>query len=214
MQVRTQDWNVIESAFVTFLDFGNVFGYMQSANTAPSPQAVAKWINTTRLFEQDVTAEPVIDRQKWEKVRRAGGVTRLEFAGPTNVLADARGPLDDLIGLGQMGRYEFDLSVKTGRAPEEREERRRLYTMTEALINSIGLDRVRKAKAKIYDDSDEGIPTEVVNLLKQRFSRQQTVAVLHPSAGARAVSEMSAFGAILSVADEVRADLRRSVGAE
>lgn len=215
MEVRADDWDVIESSFVSFLDFGNVFGIMQSANTAPSPQAVAKWINATRIFDVSWAAEPVIDREKWNRVRRAGGVSRLEFAGPTSLFSDVGGgPLAHLYGLGEMGQFKVELKINAGRAAGKHEERHRLYEMTEALIRSIGLDRVSKARAKIFDDSDEGIPSETINLLKQRFSRKETVSLLGQDSGARAVSETSAFTAILAVAEDLRNDLRGSVGTE
>ncbi|MGH3701407.1 MAG: hypothetical protein ACRDRU_19130 [Pseudonocardiaceae bacterium] len=85
--------------------------------------------------------------------------------------------------------------------------------MTEAVISDIGLDHVHKAKAKIFDEDNEGIPAETINLIKQRFTIRRDVAVL--GAGrTRSVSESSAFDAILSALDQFEDDLRKAVRAE
>jgi hypothetical protein len=212
VELRTEDWEIIESAFVSFLDFGNIFGFMQSANTAASPQAVAKWIDASKVLSERVIAEPVVDPRKWQKVRQAGGVTMLELAGPTNILRDVEeGPLRHLLGLGQMGEFKVEIKIKAARAKERHQDRRQLYDMTEAVLDDIGLDRVDKAKAKIYDDNNLGIRAETINLLKQRFSRKQVVS-LQGGPGSRSVSETSAFGAMLAVAEDLRDELRQAVG--
>jgi hypothetical protein len=217
MRTTGNDWAVIESAFITFLDFGNVFGYLQSANTAPSPQAIAKWINTTKLLSVEVRAEPVVDPERWNRLRRAGGVTCLEVAASTNILGrdTIEGPLRELFSLGRMGNFKVEVKLTASRARKAGygEERRRLYDMAEAVITDIGLDHVHKAKAKIFDEDNEGIPAETINLIKQRFTIRRAVAVL--GAGrARSVSESSAFDAILSALNEFEGDLRKAVGAK
>jgi hypothetical protein len=215
MRTTGNDWAVIESAFVTFLEFGNVFGYLRSANTAPSPQAVAKWVNKTKLLSVEVRAEPVVDPERWNRLRRAGGVTCLEVAASTNILDRdiTEGPLKELFSLGRMGNFKVQVKLIASRArkPEYRKERRRLYAMTEAVITDIGLDNVHTAKARIFDEDNEGIPAETINLIKQRFAIRREVAVL--GAGrARSISESSALDAILSALNEFEDDLRKAVG--
>lgn len=216
MRTTGDDWVAIESAFIAFLEFGNVFGVLQSATTAPSPQAVAKWINKTKLLSVELRAEPVVDPERWNRLKRAGGVTCLEIAASTSILdRDADGPLKYLLSLGKMGKFKVTIKIDASRArrPGYDKERRQLYDMTEAVISDIGLDHVHKAKAKIFDEDNEGIPTQMIDLLKQRFSIRRQVAVL--GAGrARSVSESSAFDAILSARDQFEDDLRKAVGLE
>lgn len=217
MRTTSDDWVAIESAFIAPLEFGNVFGFLQSANTAPSPQAVARWINKTKLLSVEVRAEPVVDPERWNRLKRAGGVTCLEVAASTNILNRdaADGPLKHLLSLGKMGNFKVEVKITASRArrPGHDKERRQLYGMTEAVISDIGLDHVHKAKAKIFDEDNEGIPAETINLIKQRFTIRRAVAVL--GAGrARSVSESSAFDAILSALDQFEDDLRKAVGAK
>jgi len=217
MRTTGEDWVVIESAFISFLEFGNVFGYLQSANTAPSPQAVAKWINKTKLLGFDVRAEPVIDPERLNRLKRAGGVTRLEVATATSILNrdTTGGPLEYLSSLGKMRDLKVEIKITASRArrPGYDKARRQLYGMTEAVISDIGLDHVQKAKAKIFDEDDQGIPADTIDLIKQRFTVRRDVAVL--GAGrARSVSESSAFDAILSALDQFEDDLRKAVGAK
>lgn len=211
MRTTGDDWVAIESAFIAFLEFGNVFGFLQSANTAPSPQAFAKWINKTKLLSVEVRAEPVVDPERWDRLKRAGGVTCLEVAASTNLLPRPKGPLEDLFSLGEVGNFKVELKIATSRArrPECDKERRQLYGMTEAVISDIG--HFRKAKAKIFDEDNEGIPAETINLIKQRFAIRRDVAV-RGAGRARSVSESSAFDAILSALDQFESDLRRAVG--
>ncbi|MBV9445201.1 MAG: hypothetical protein JO345_04810 [Streptosporangiaceae bacterium] len=215
MRTAGNEWAVIESAFIMFLEFGNVFGYLRSANTAPSPQAVAKWINKTKLLSVEVRAEPVVDPERWTRLKRAGGVTCLEVAASTNILGRdiIEGPLKELFSLGRMGNFKVQVKLIASRArkPGYRKERRRLYDMTEAVITDIGLDNVHTAKARIFDEDNAGIPAETINLIKQRFAIRRDVAMI--GAGrARSVSELSALDAILSALDEFEGDLRKAVG--
>lgn len=110
-----------------------------------------------------------------------------------------------------MGEFKVEIKLKATRAKGRQQDRRQLHSMAEALFDDVGLDRVDKAKAKIYDDNDLGIRAETINLLKQRFSRKQTV-LIRGGPGSRSVSETSAFGAMLAVAEDLREELRQAVG--
>ncbi|WP_139235126.1 hypothetical protein [Actinopolyspora lacussalsi] len=213
--VDVEEWQVIESSFVSFLDFGNVFGFMRSAGTSPSPQAVAKWINESGVFEEKLIAEPVIDREKWERVRKAGGVSRLEIAGPTSLAPRlSGGPVEQLAALGGVGEFRFEIKLTAERSKKRsREERNKLLRMVDFLCQNVGLGELEKAKAQVFDEEGNNSEDGAVDLLKQRFSQQCSVDVTG-SGSVRSITELSAFDAIMTVSKEFREDLASSVGAE
>lgn len=214
-EITTNDenWEVVESTFISFLSFGNVFGFLQSAPTAASPAAVARWINETGILNHRVAAEPVIDPDRWQKVRAAGGVTKLEIAGPVNLVNQlADGPLQGLFGRQKEGHYKVKVQVSTGRTRADRQQREELHAAAEHL-NARGNAGagVQAAKATVFDDAGVGIGSQEVNLIKQRFSRKEEVLVIG-GPGERAISESSACQAILRVAGDLEAQLRVATG--
>lgn len=207
-----ETWNVVESSFVKFAEFGNVFGLLRSQITAPSPQAIAKWINATRLIDRPLGVEPVIDPQRWERLNAAGGVTRLEFAASSVVLdRPVTGPLSWFIEGARHRQFKLDQTISTSRArkPEFSQERRDLYEAAKALPTQIGVAHLDKAKARIFDEDNKGLQAETINLLKHRFTIKREVQL---SGGASAsVSEPSAFDAILDGFAKFEDDLRAAV---
>lgn len=212
MVTRDETWNVVESSFIQFADFGNVFGLLRSQITAPSPQAIAKWINTTNLIDRPLAVEPVIDPKRWQRLKAASGVTRLEFAAPTTVLdKPITGPLNNFVRGASAGRYKLEVKVSASRSRKDgySEERRDLYEAARGLVEQIGLDFLIKAKARTFDEDNEGMQTEMINLLQHRFTRKCKVRLSGgPSAS---VSEPSAFEAILDAFGEFVDDLRAAV---
>lgn len=208
---KSEDWEVVESSFVMFLDFGNVFGFMQSANTAASPQSVAKWINATNVLKTMVEAQPVLDRDKWAKMRDAGGVNLLEVAGPVSLIRNLdAGPLQYLLERRVDGEYSFKIEIKAKKTKQYRKERAELYAAAEQLSSEAALGRgVRTARARVQDDEGAGIASEMVNFMKQRFSKKETVPVIG-GPGERSIQESSAFDAILRVAGGFENELRQA----
>jgi len=212
MMTRDETWNVVESSFAKFADFGNVFGLLRSQITAPSPQAIAKWINMTGLIDPPLSVEPVIDPKRWERLNAAGGVTRLEFAAPSVVLdRPVTGPLSWFVEGARHGRFKLDQTISTSRSrkPEYAQERRDLYEAAKALPEQIGVDYLTKAKARIFDEDNQGLKAETIDLLKHRFTIKRDVQL---SGGASpSVSEPSAFDAILDAFARFEDDLRAAV---
>lgn len=212
MVTRDETWHVVESSFVKFADFGNVFGLLRSQITAPSPQAIAKWINMTSLIDRPLGVEPVIDPERWERLNAAGGVTRLEFAAPSVVLdKQITGPLSWFVEGARHGKFKLDQTISTSRSrkPEYAQERHDLYEAAKALPEQIGVDYLTKAKARIFDEDNKGLEAETINLLKHRFTIKRDVQL---SGGASAsVSESSAFDAILDAFAKFEDDLRAAV---
>lgn len=211
---KSNEWEVVESSFVSFLGFSNVFGFLQSALTAASPAAVARWINETNVLQTRIKAEPVIDRTRWEKVRAAGGVTMLEVAGPVSLVNNLNaGPLQALLNRQFDGQYKLRVEITTGRTRQYRHEREDLHAAAEQLSSATTLGHgVHTAKARVFDDADTGIESQVVNFMKQRFSKKEEVLVIG-GPGERSISESSACSAILRVADEFDAELRAATRA-
>lgn len=212
MITNDEGWVVIESAFIQFLDFGNVFGLLQPQITAPSPQAIARWINETKILDMRLAVEPVIDPQRWTHLREAGGVTSLEFAGPPVVLnRPVIGPLQHLLAPARFGGMKLAVKVRASkiRNAENARERRDLYEATEELARTIGVENLSTAKVTIFDEDNKGVKTETINLIKQRFTIKRHIRL---TSGANAsVSESSAFGAILEALEKFEVDLRAAV---
>jgi hypothetical protein len=169
MITNDEGWVVIESAFIKFLDFGNVFGLLQSQITAPSPQAIARWINQTGILNMHLAVEPVVDPERWNHMREAGGVTALEFAGPSVVLnRPVTGPLDHLLGPARFGVVKVGVKVRASRSrtAEDARERRALYEATEELARTIGVENLDIAKVRIFDEDNKGIRVQTINLIK------------------------------------------------
>ena len=212
MVTTDEGWSVIESAFISFADFGNVFGLLRSQITAPSPQAVAKWVNKTNLITEPLGVEPVIDPQRWQHLHAAGGVTRLEFAASSFVLdRPVTGPLDRFLGPARNGSFKIDMAISTKatRTPEYQRQRRDLFEAAEALATQIGVEYLDKAKVKVFDEDNKGIKADTINLLKHRFSIKRTIELI--SGRAASVSEPSAFDAILDAFEQFDEDLRAAV---
>ena len=214
MITTDEEWSVIESSFVKFLPFGNVFGLLQSQNTAPSPQVIAKWINATRLLDgPELAVEAVVDPERWNHMRAAGGVSSLEFAAPSAVLDRVvTGPLDHLIGPAKFGNLKVRVKVSASRSRKSaaaREDRRRLYEATEELAKQVGAENLDTVKVKVFDEDLRGIKAGSVNLLRQRFTIRRNIRL---RSGVNAsVSESSAFDAIITAAVKFEDDLRAAV---
>ncbi|MGH4011214.1 MAG: hypothetical protein ACRDTH_24155 [Pseudonocardiaceae bacterium] len=213
MITNDEGWTVVESSFVKFLDFGNVFGMLQSQITAPSPQAIAKWINATGILGSTrLTVEAVIDPQRWHHLHDAGGVTMLEFAGPSMVLnRPVTGPLNLLIGPARFGGVKVSVKVTASknRTLEDSRERRELFEAAEALAEQIGVQNLDTAKARVFDEDNRGIRVETINLLRQRFTIKRNIQLT--SGLSASVSESSAFSAILEALEKFEVDLRAAV---
>jgi hypothetical protein len=214
MITTNEQWTVVESSFVKFLTFGNVFGLLQSQNTAPSPQAIAKWINATGILgDTKVAVEAVVDPARWEHMRAAGGVSSLEFSAPSVVLdRPVSGPLDYLLGPARFGNLNVSVKVTAStsrKSVDAREERRRLYRATEELALQIGAENLDKAKVRVFDEDRKGIKAGSVDLLKQRFTIKRNIKL--SSGHNSSVSEVSAFDAIMTAVEKFEDDLRAAV---
>lgn len=212
MATKDEGWGAIETSFIKFADFGNVFGLLRSQITAPSPQAVAKWLNQTGLISRRLAVDPVIDPQRWHHLRQAGSVSKLEFAAPSFVLdKEVTGPLSYFLGPARRGSYKIDLKLTAikKREPEYERERRELKEAAEGLASQIGVEYLDKAKATVFDEDLTGIKIDTINLLKQRFTIKRAVNLTGGSSSS--VSESSAFDAILEGFEKFGDDLRAAV---
>ncbi|GAA1280925.1 hypothetical protein GCM10009609_51130 [Pseudonocardia aurantiaca] len=212
MSTTGDGWEVIESTFVKFLEFGNVFGLLRSQPTAPSPQAVARWINATKILNVQLAVEPVIDPDRWRHMHDGGGLTYLEFAGPSVVLdRDVSGPLDHFLHPARYatGKIAMKFTVSKARTPEDSRQRRDLYLAAEELVRTIGLENLNKAKVRVFDEDNRGIKAESIDLIQHRFTIKRTISL---DRGERtSVSEQSAFDAIITAVEKFEDDLRAAV---
>jgi hypothetical protein len=212
MSTTDEGWEVIESAFIKFLEFGNVFGLLKSQVTARSPQAIARWINETKILDVCLAVEPVIDPERWRHMHDAGGVSYLEFAGPSVVLnREVTGPLDHYLHPARYatGKVGVKISVSKSRNPQDAQQRRDLYLATEELARTIGLENLNTAKVRIFDEDNKGIQAETIDLIKHRFTVKRNIQL---TGGVNAsVSESSAFDAIMTAFEKFEDDLRAAV---
>lgn len=212
MSTTSEDWEVVESAFVHFLPFGNTFAVLRSQITAPSPPAIARWINETKILSVKVAAEPVIDPQRWNHLRQAGGVSSLEIVGPSVVLSrPVSGPLDHFLHGARYatGKFSFKLDVGRSRNPHDAEQRSNLYLATEEVERTIGSENLDTLKVRIFDEDINGVKSETVNLLRQRFTIKRHLQI---NAATRAsVSDATAFDAIMAAVEKCGDDLRAAV---
>lgn len=214
MSTTSQEWSVIESSFIAFLPFGNVFGLLQSQNTAPSPQAIAKWINVTGLLgETKVAVEAVVDPKRWELLRAAGSVSLLEFSAASTVLdRPLSGPLDYLVGPARIGNVEVSVKVRASRSRtsvDARDRRHTLYEAAQELALQIGAENLDRVKVTTFDEDMAGLKVGSVDLLKQRFTMKAKIRL--SSGSNSSVSEVSAFDAIMAAVEKFTDGLRLAV---
>jgi hypothetical protein len=214
MATTGEEWSVIESSFIAFLRFGNVFGLLQSQNTAPSPQAIAKWINSTELLgDTKVAVEAVVDPSRWQLLREAGSVSLLEFSAASTVLDQpVTGPLNYLLGPARIGNVKVSVKVNAGRSRTStlaRQQRRTLYRAVEELALRVGAENLDHVKVTTFDEDMSGLKAGSVDLLKQRFTMKAKIRL---SSGTNSsVSELSAFDAIMAAVEKFGDGLRIAV---
>jgi hypothetical protein len=211
LSVRGANWNVIEEGFVTFLDIGNVFAFARSSAIAPQASRVAEWLNATGIVPNLTwEAQPLIDPERYERLRQEGGVTMVDVVGrPGGAAADSGSSLVRAIsGLRDLGDVKIEVKVTVTRGRQNREEQQRLRDQALALLGVIGQHDypvLESAKVKKIGDPDP------IDLIEHHVSSKRTVSLALGDTN-RSLNEHVVFDASDSVITESLPTVRRILG--
>lgn len=198
----------VEISVVHFLPGTNRFGYVLGSNASPRVSSLAGWINSHRIFEEDITIEPVIAKDALARIRGAAEASLLRVKFASDQLTDIKKAgglyavsrsLKDEIGHVSV---EMILRVEGGKTRSRQQDRMRLMDKAKGLL---GRD-VTKAVARIVDYDDQGIArTDDVDFLKHRLAKTMKVALTDREGNPVRIS--SAIKAIYRAAEKFRDEL-------
>ncbi|MEV8325079.1 hypothetical protein [Kitasatospora sp. NPDC056731] len=222
------DRSIVDTTVVCFLPFGNVIGVLKGSMAAPRPTAVQRWLNTMDTgLDRDIAVIPLISMSAYEKLKRAEEVNFFEMRmrpGP-DVLESEIGGLGDMSR--RIHRQNRDalitLSMKipkqgffgrgTPRSRGEMQLREDVQTFIAQNARLLGPDcAIDRAIAHVtLANSDGELVEEKINFISDHITSQKTVIMRRTQGGAP--WHEAAVRAILGVASEHEAELRRAVSA-
>ncbi|MFJ6454001.1 hypothetical protein [Paenarthrobacter sp. NPDC091669] len=207
---------LLETSIISFLPFGNVVGMIQGSPSAPTPGALAEWLNGIELLASEVDVLALMSGESSRKLRQASETARIETRIHTNKADALEAHGSKLSGLLRSIRQEYGpmtvtVILQASRAKAQSEGRQTLRREAEVLLEAADSKDVQSAKAKlIYLDADEEATTEEVNFVKHKVTAKRKIATL--SEDGSPIRNRSAIDAILAVAAEHDDELRRIVG--
>jgi hypothetical protein len=208
---------LLETSIICFLGYGNVIGMIRGSTSAPTPGLLAEWINGISLLTSEVDVDPLMSAEAKKKLSVSSETSRVEARIHTSKAEalEARG--SKLSGLLKTIRQEYGpmtvtVILQASRAKAQSEGRKTLRKEAGKLEDAAAHHEVESAKAKlIYIDADEEATTEEVNFVKQKITAKRKIATTADDGSP--IRNRSAIDAILAVAGEHDAELRKIVGA-
>ncbi|MCC3275426.1 hypothetical protein LJ753_06025 [Arthrobacter sp. zg-Y20] len=210
------DSALLETSIVSFLNFGNIIGLIQGSPSAPSPTAVAEWINGIDLLTKKIEVLPIVSEDTSRKLSLSSETSRIETRIHTSKADALESHGSKLSGVlrtirQQYGPMTVTVILQASRAKAQSEGRHMLREEAGTLLDAAAGADVQSAKAKlIYLDADEEATTEEVNFVNQKITAKRKIATL--SEDGSPIRNGSAVDAILSAAADHDDELRRIVG--
>jgi hypothetical protein len=211
MRTAGPGWDVIEEAFVSFMDVGNVFAYVRSSIAAPPPSAVGAWLSRAHIPPgRTWKVEPLIDQEQYQAVRRAPELLWVEVVArpAADVEADG-GLLGSILGMRRLGDVKVEIRVSTDRGADNAGTRRRIKTEAVDLLEEIAAHPglITKAVAKV-----PGI-VDPIDLIEHHLTAKGSISI--PLGGRnRSITEERVFNLMDAQANRLYDAVRRAVGAQ
>lgn len=207
---------LLETSIVCFLGYGNVIGMIRGSTSAPTPGSLAEWINGISLLTSEIDVDPLMSSEAKKKLSESSETSRVETRVHTSKAdaLEARG--SKLSGLLRTIRRDYGpmtvtVILQASRAKAQSEGRKTLRAEAARLEDAAAHEEVQTAKAKlIYIDADEEATTEEVNFVKQKITAKRKIATT--ASDGSPIRNTSAIDAILAVAGEHDAEIRKIVG--
>lgn len=208
---------LVETSIVAFLDYGNVIGLVAGSTTAPTPTAVAEWINGLGFLGSDikVDTQAMVSHEATAKLKQSNEASRIETKVHTN-RADALTRRGAKLGAvlktinAEYGPMTVTVILQVSKARDQHEGRAMLREEAGKVLNAADASEVSRAKAKLmYIDADETTRLEEVDFIKQRITAKQAIPTT--SDDGSPIRDTSAVKAILEVAQRFNAEIRKIV---
>lgn len=185
--VLNQGWDAIDNSFIWHLPFGNMFAILLESQTSSRAEKYASWLTQLlkeeRIFENPnfrFSAEPVVDRNAIEHIRKARGlrsvVLRANYG--RNASNNLLGNIFSATQKFENVEVEIKVKVKRGISPAADE-----VNVLNWFNDNFGrnVDSFSRATATMVNDS--GDATEI-NLIKERLTRKKTIRLNQSAAPA------------------------------
>lgn len=207
-----------ETSVVAFLGYGNMFGIIRGAASAPTPQAVARYLEKVGVFGPDLRlgVRPVVSRDARDKLERATEVSRVELklSSPqaARVAADNGGKLASMVRAvtQDVGDYTVTIIMSTSRARANHAARKKMREDAATIAAVAGTADVAKANLIYYDDSDQA-RRDHVDFVSHRITAKREIPTVADDGVS--IRNEAAVSAILTVAAEHEEELKAAVGA-
>ncbi|WP_202966128.1 DUF6731 family protein [Streptomonospora alba] len=227
MNWETGEWKELESkasegyldtSVISFLSYGNIVGIMQGATSSPTHKSLEKWINGIKVFERtNVVVRPLVSQAQVDSLRQASGANRIEIrigASKSEALSKKNGRLANMLKKARedYGDISVTLIISVPRGKSRTEDRQRLLNDLQDL-EEVMPKAAEKAKATLVY-AEEGSPEQrrLVELVEHHITAKRRVPAVDEDGNS--VRILSAVGAILEVADQHEAELRRAADVE
>lgn len=211
MRTAGASWDVIEEAFVSFLDVGNVFAYVRSSIAAPPPSAVGAWLSRAHMpGTEPWKVEPLIDREQYKAMRDAPELLWLEVVTrPPADLDPSGGLLGTIMGLRSLGNVKIQIRVSADRGADNAGTRRRLRTEASDLLEEMAAnpELISKAVVKVPGVVDP------IDLIEHHLTAKGRISIPLGTTN-RSITEERVFNLMDAQANRLYETVRRAVGAQ
>lgn len=198
----TTPW--VEVSVVHFLPDTNRFGFVLGSNAAPHVSSLYNWMNAHRLFGEQITVAPVLDREVLAKIQGAAAASLVKVSFTPDQLESSQGLFGFAKGLRERyGDVEIDLQLKVTRNHGGRHERETILNEARSLATS---DDFKKAVARLISIDEHGKQhSEDVDFLNHRLAKRMKIQLTDREG--KSIRVASALEAIYRAADQLKRDL-------
>lgn len=198
------DYEPINTLFVWFLPYGNLFGLMQESTSAANARLFAGWITTVMRDlgllngrpDFQYAAAPLIDPARHNEIKKADSFKRLVFSGETQQ-GKKNGVFDVFFGGHKpKGAYRIEVSIKPVYAQNKyyEDDGASLKKWFDSSV-SPHLSDLDRGRAEAMDPAGDDVPPGEIDLFKHHLTRKRNV--LMQTGPVRAFHATSALGEII-----------------
>lgn len=205
------DWDVIEESFVSFLDIGNVFALVRSSIAAPPAAAVGEFLNATRIPAGIAwQTEPLIDHQRWQRVRETRQVLWVDLvAQPAKLVESNSSLIRSILELRDFGSVKVEIKISTGRGRANTQTRQNLRGEAADILDQVTAndESIEKAVVKVPGEPDP------IDLIHHHITSKREITVQVGDLD-RSLREDLVFNLIDGVTHEHWETIRKAVEGE
>lgn len=183
MRLDGVDWDPVDNTFILFLPFGNMFAVLAESVSSTRASMFVRWLNlatgrTTRNGAFFWAAEPVIDRDRAEKLERATGLRKLKATGRIGTHVETSQGVWRALGGSppeQIGAWNVKIEISRVRGvstPGDEEELRRYFDQT---FGHAGLGAESRLQVETSPSGTQ--PALEIDLIRHRLTRKAKVVM-------------------------------------